>query len=74
VDTAVVGTSVTVLFAGDSEPQTYRLVAEHDKHVEDAVSVSSPLGQAVHGASAGEVVRVVAPAGDLKVTIVEIAP
>src|SRR6185503_11755777 len=47
VNTAVVGTSVTVLFAGDSEPQTYRLVDEHETHYQNAVSVGSPLGLAV---------------------------
>jgi transcription elongation GreA/GreB family factor len=73
VNTAVVGTSVTVLFAGDSEAQTYRLVAQHETHDQDAVSVGSPLGLAVLGANVGEVVRVVAPAGDLKVTILDIA-
>ncbi|MDY7099798.1 MAG: GreA/GreB family elongation factor [Actinomycetota bacterium] len=66
------GSLVTVRFDGDPDTETYHLVAAGDQLGSDTVSVDSPLGHALVGATAGEVVGVDAPAGQLEVTVVSV--
>jgi transcription elongation GreA/GreB family factor len=58
---------------GDGEALSYEIVLPGDGEVDKGwVSADSPLGLAILGASAGDVVNVDAPAGPWSVTVVSI--
>jgi transcription elongation factor GreA len=68
------GKLVTIRHPGE-EPETYLLGLREEKGGEhDVLTPDSPLGQALVGHRAGEKVRASAPAGELKVEIVEVRP
>lgn len=68
------GSRVTVLEEGQETPEVFRIVgpAEADP-LNGKVSHESPLGQALLGCRAGDVVTVDAPAGPITFRILEVA-
>ena len=74
-DKAAPGTLVTIRFGEEEETETFLLGSRED-HAEgyQIFSPSSPVGRAVLGHSAGEVVSVEAPRTTMKVTIVSVDP
>lgn len=68
------GSQVTVLEEGQETPEVFRIVgpAEADP-LNGKVSHESPLGQALLGCRAGDVVTVDAPAGPITFRILEVA-
>lgn len=72
-DLVASGTVVTIRIAGDES--TYLVGSIEERHDEyDVLSTSAPLGQAILDRGVGEVVDYEAPAGVLKVEIVDIRP
>ena len=69
---AAPGTVVTVSIDGDEE--TYLLVSSREDRRDDyeILTTSSPLGQALLGANAGDVVTANAPAGSYEVKVVDV--
>jgi transcription elongation factor GreA len=64
---------VSIRYEGDDEVETYLIGSIEERHDEhEVISPSSPLGAALIGAAVGETVSFDAPAGTLKVTIVDI--
>jgi transcription elongation factor GreB len=58
----------------DGAERRYRLVGPDEFDVaQGLISVEAPLGRALLGRREGEVVRVVRPAGEVEVTVVEVA-
>lgn len=73
-DDAVVkpGKVITIRHEGE-EPETYLLGLREEKGGEyDILTPDSPLGRALVGHSAGEVVVAKVPAGELKIEVVEV--
>lgn len=70
-DTVQIGSTVVV--RGDAGERTYRVLhaAEADA-AEGSISPESPIGAALLGRSAGDVVEVEAPAGTQRLTIAEL--
>lgn len=76
VDDGIVSPGKVVSFKqGGSDLRTY-LFGEREERSEDldALSPSSPLGQAIAGRKAGEKVQYEAPAGKFEIEIVEVRP
>ena len=72
-DTVAVGSLVDLQFDGDEETERYLIGSIEERHDDyDVVSPSSPLGMAMIGARAGDVVRYEAPAGQVEVTVVAV--
>jgi transcription elongation factor GreA len=67
------GSIVTVIHEGDTEPDRY-LVGSIEEQREDVMVVSpgSPMGAALLGASVGDMVEFLSPAGATRVEVVEI--
>ncbi|HDN79018.1 MAG: transcription elongation factor GreA [Chloroflexi bacterium] len=72
-DSVMLGSKVTVLEEGQTEPETYLIVgsAEADP-LNGRISNESPLGQALMGAKVGDTVVVHAPAGEIRFKVVSI--
>ncbi|MDY7100081.1 MAG: GreA/GreB family elongation factor [Actinomycetota bacterium] len=70
--TAHPGSAITLRFANDPGAETFRLVDSGQHDADDTVSIDSPLGRALFGASAGDVVDVAAPSGPLAVTVLSV--
>ena len=67
------GMIVTIKHEGDDEAETYLLGLREEKGGEhDILTPESPIGQALVGRTAGEVVTAKVPAGDLKIEIVDV--
>ncbi|MDP9387302.1 MAG: transcription elongation factor GreA [Actinomycetota bacterium] len=68
------GSVVSLRYEGDDDVERY-LIGSIEERVEGVsiVSPGSPLGQALLGHRAGDVVEYAAPSGSLKVEIVEVA-
>jgi len=67
----------TIVYDGDSPDMAERYVVGHmEEHFDgaDVISESSPLGAALHGASAGQTVTYQAPNGALTVTVLKVEP
>ena len=72
-DVVTHGTVVSIRFEGDDGTETYLIGSIEERHEEhEVVSPTSPLGASLMGASPGDTVSFAAPAGELKVEIVEI--
>lgn len=73
-DKVSTGNIVTIKFAGSDTPERYLIgsIEERQEGV-TVLSPGSPLGEVMLGASVGDTVTFSAPAGELKVEIVEIA-
>ncbi len=70
---AAVGSLVDLQFDGDDGTERYLLGSIEERHEDyDVVSPFSPLGRAMIGARAGDVVRYEAPSGQVEVTIVAV--
>lgn len=73
-DRVAVGSLVDLRFGDDEEPERYLIGSIEERHEDyDVVSPSSPLGKAMIGARAGNVVQYEAPAGRVDVTVVAVA-
>lgn len=67
------GKRAILKFEDDDESEEYKIVGRMEANLaENKVSFDSPLGQAIMKKSAGETVTVAAPAGEYKVTILEV--
>ncbi len=73
-DVVRAGSIVSICYEGDDEPERYLIGSIEERHdeVEHVISPGSPLGQALIGASVGDVVTFEAPGGLLKVEVVDI--
>lgn len=73
-DAIRLGSRVTVVEDGEDSQETFFIVGPVEANpVEGKISDQSPLGQALVGRRVGDVVRVAAPAGEMKFKIVSIA-
>jgi transcription elongation factor GreA len=70
--TVRLGVVVALRFEGDDDVQRYFVGSIEERGDLPVASPSSPLGQAVLGRSAGDVVDYAAPGGTLRVTIVAV--
>lgn len=67
------GKTVILKFEDDDESEEYKIVGRMEADLaENKLSFDSPLGQAIMKKEAGKTVSVEAPAGEYKVTILEI--
>ncbi|HKN91801.1 MAG TPA: transcription elongation factor GreA [Acidimicrobiia bacterium] len=74
-DKVEAGTVVEVRMEGDDEPSTYLIGSIEERGTGyDVISPGSPLGKALLGHAAGDVVTFEAPAGKFDVEIVTIRP
>jgi transcription elongation factor GreA len=72
-DAVAHGSVVSIRYEGDDDVETYLIGSIEERHDEhEVISPTSPLGASLIGASVGQTVSFAAPAGELKVTIVEI--
>ena len=73
-DVVTVGSLVDLRFEGDEDTERYLIGSIEERHEDyDVVSPSSPLGRAMIGSRAGDVVSYEAPAGQVEVTVVAVA-
>jgi len=71
--TVATGSVVAVRYEGDTDVERFLVGSIEERHDElNVVSPGSPLGQALLGKGAGEVVQYEAPGGTLRVEIVEV--
>jgi transcription elongation factor GreA len=67
------GMIVTIKHEGDDDVETYLLGLREEKGGDhDILTPESPIGQALVGRTAGEIVTAQVPAGELKIEIVEV--
>ena len=67
------GMLVTIRYEGDDDAETYFLGLREEKSaVYDVLTPESPLGQALLGRTAGDVVAAEVPTGELQVEVVEV--
>jgi len=72
-DTVAAGTVVGIRYEGDDEVERFLVGSIEERHEELAVvSPGSPLGKALLGKRAGDVVDYESPGGQLRVTVVEV--
>ena len=68
-----IGSTVTVLYVDDDEEDEYKMVGETEVDIDNnKISQNSPIGKAIFGHKAGEVVEVEAPNGSYELKIVSI--
>ena len=73
-DEALLGAKIKVRDTGTAEEFEYMLVAEEESDfAENKISISSPVGKALLGHKAGEVVEVKVPAGAITYEIISIS-
>jgi transcription elongation factor GreA len=71
--TVAAGSVVTIRYEGDDDTETYLLGSiEEKREGVDIMSPGSPIGQALVGGKAGDVVEAETPGGTLRVEIVEV--
>ena len=67
------GKLVTIRFEGDADAETYLLgLREEDGGDFDVLTPDSPMGKALVGHDAGDVVKAQVPSGELKIEILEV--
>jgi transcription elongation factor GreA len=67
------GSVVAIAYEGDDEPERFLIGSIEERHGDvDVISPGSPLGKALLGSTAGDVVDFQAPTGVLKVRVVAI--
>ena len=72
-ETVAAGTVVSIRYEGDDEVERFLVGSIEERHDElNVVSPGSPLGQALIGKGAGDVVEYEAPGGTLRVEIVQV--
>ena len=68
-----IGSTVTVLYVDDDEEDEYKMVGETEVDIDNnKISQNSPIGKAIFGHKAGEVVEVEPPNGSYELKIVSI--
>ncbi len=68
-----VGSTVIVTKAGETNTRTFQIVgSEETDMLSGKISYKSPIGQALHGHKAGEVVTVATPKGDTEYKIISV--
>lgn len=73
-DTAAAGRLVEIRYVGDTDTTTYLIGSIEERHdTYDVLSVSSPLGQALLGKSAGDKVSYEGPKRAINVEIVKVS-
>lgn len=73
-DVVGVGCSVTVSYLSDGEEEEYKIVGSLEADpFENKISNESPIGKAIMGKKAGDVISVESPNGAYEVKIVKIA-
>ena len=71
--TVAAGSVVSIRYEGDDDVETYLLGSiEEKRHGIEIMSPGSPIGQALVGAQAGDVVEAETPGGTLRVEIVSV--
>jgi transcription elongation factor GreA len=74
-DVVEAGTLVDLIYDGDDEPVTYLVGSIEERHeTYDVLSLDSPLGQAIKGATPGTTTTYKGPRRELKVTVVDVRP
>jgi transcription elongation factor GreA len=74
-DVATVGTVVEVEDVASGSLREHRMIGDYDELRADAVSASSPVGQALMGRARGDQVQVELPSGELRtLRIVAVRP
>jgi transcription elongation factor GreA len=69
----LVGLGSTVVVISDGKEEEYTIVGSSEANpLEHKISNESPIGRAFMGKSAGEVVRVIVPAGEIEFKIKEV--
>ncbi|MDE0562755.1 GreA/GreB family elongation factor [Exiguobacterium sp. B2(2022)] len=64
-----------VIREGDEETESYRIVSEAEADVErGSISMTSPLGRSLMGASVGQTIQVETPGGTIQVEVLNIEP
>lgn len=72
-DVVRAGSTVSICYEGEDEPERYLIGSIEERHGGvEVISPGSPLGQALMGATVGDVVEFEAPGGTLKVEVVDI--
>jgi transcription elongation factor GreA len=74
-DVVEAGVLVDLVYEGDDDPVTYLVGSIEERHdTYDVLSLDSPLGQALRGASSGKTVTYQGPRRELKVTVKDVRP
>jgi transcription elongation factor GreA len=72
-DTVQHGSVVSICYEGDDEPETYLIGSIEERHDDlEVISPTSPLGEALIGATVGDAVSFEAPGGTLVVEVTDI--
>jgi transcription elongation factor GreA len=74
-DVVEAGVLVDLVYEGDDDPTTYLVGSIEERHEQyDVLSLDSPLGQAIKGASPGTEATYQGPRRELKVKVVAVRP
>ncbi len=72
-DSVTLGSRITVLDLADDFEESYEIVGSQEANpMQGRISDDSPVGRALHGHKAGEIVSVNAPAGEIKLQILSV--
>ena len=72
-DTVTLGSIVKVLDVEEDFEETYEIVGSQEANPRmGRISDDSPVGRALHGSRAGDVVTVAAPAGSIKLKVISV--
>lgn len=72
-DSVTLGSKVTVLDLAEDFEESYEIVGSQEANpMQGRISDDSPVGRALHGHKAGELVSVSAPAGEIKLKILAV--
>lgn len=64
-----------VIREGDEETESYRIVSEAEADLErGSISMTSPLGRSLMGATVGQTIQVETPGGTIQVEVLNIEP
>lgn len=72
-DSVTLGSKITVLDLADAFEESYEIVGSQEANpMQGRISDDSPVGRALHGHKAGDIVSVNAPAGEIKLQILSV--
>ena len=72
-DSVTLGSKITVLDLADDFEESYEIVGSQEANpMQGRISDDSPVGRALHGHKAGDIVTVNAPAGEIKLQILSV--
>lgn len=64
-----------VIREGDEETESYRIVSEAEADLErGSISMTSPLGRSLMGATVGQTIQIETPGGTIQVEVLDIEP